>query len=44
MQDLRSMVELDVSIYDIFDLPPMNEYDLYIKNFGLSNAVQVYYY
>jgi hypothetical protein len=35
------MVDMDVAIYDIFDLPPMNEYELYIRNFGSSNTVQV---
>ncbi|KAJ3416774.1 WD repeat-containing protein 60 [Chytridiales sp. JEL 0842] len=39
-KELQSMIELDVAIYDIFDIPPMNEYELYIRNFGSSNAVQ----
>ena len=36
------MIELDVVSIDIFDLPPLTEYKLYIRNFGNSNAVQTY--
>ncbi|KND03310.1 uncharacterized protein SPPG_02357 [Spizellomyces punctatus DAOM BR117] len=39
-KDLSNMVTLDVCFYDVFDLHPMNEYELYIRNFGSSNAVQ----
>lgn len=40
-KDLGNLISLDVCYYDIFDLHPMNEYELYIRNFGSSNAVQV---
>lgn len=35
------LIDLDVAVFDIFDLPPMNEYELYIKNFGRSDTKQV---
>lgn len=41
MQELQNLIELDVASYDIFDLPPLNEYELYIKNYGQSDCKQV---
>jgi len=38
--ELKDLVELDFITIDLFDLPPMSEYDLYIKSFGGSNAAQ----
>lgn len=35
------LIDLDVAAFDIFDLPPLNEYELYIKNFGRSDTRQV---
>jgi len=35
------LIDLDVAAFDIFDLPPLNEYELYIKNFGRSDTKQV---
>ncbi|RKO93936.1 WD40-repeat-containing domain protein, partial [Blyttiomyces helicus] len=40
-KDLQNLIELDICVYEIFDLAPMNEYELYIRSFGSSNAVQV---
>ncbi|KAI8855096.1 hypothetical protein BC829DRAFT_109737 [Chytridium lagenaria] len=40
-KDLKNLVEFDIAVYDIFDLPPMNEYDLYIRNFGSLDSRQV---
>ncbi|KAI9197075.1 WD40-repeat-containing domain protein [Polychytrium aggregatum] len=40
MKDLLSLIELDVCIYSHFELAPLNEYELYIRNYGSSNAVQ----
>ena len=40
-KDLQNLIELDVVMYDILDLPPLNEYELYIRNYGTSNTVQV---
>lgn len=39
--DLLKMIELDKTSFDILDLPPVNEYDLYIRAFGGSNTRQV---
>lgn len=36
------LIDLDVAAFDIFDLPPLNEYELYIKNFGRSDTKQAY--
>ncbi|XP_078332880.1 cytoplasmic dynein 2 intermediate chain 1-like isoform X6 [Crassostrea virginica] len=41
-QDLLQMIELDVSSYDLFDLPPVKEYDLYIRSFGRTDTKQAY--
>ncbi|KAJ3103492.1 WD repeat-containing protein 60 [Phlyctochytrium planicorne] len=38
--DLKSLVEFDVAFYEIFDLQPMTEYDLYIRSFGSMNSRQ----
>lgn len=35
------MIELDVSGYDMFDLPPMSEYEIYMRSFGQKDARQV---
>ncbi|KAK3105974.1 hypothetical protein FSP39_009911 [Pinctada imbricata] len=40
--DLLQMLELDVARYDMFDLPPVKEYELYIRNFGRTDAQQAY--
>ena len=39
--DLLQMLELDVARYDMFDLPPVKEYDLYIRSFGRTDTQQV---
>ncbi|KAJ3175721.1 WD repeat-containing protein 60 [Irineochytrium annulatum] len=40
-KELQALIEFDVAIYpDIFDLPPMNEYDLYIRSYGAQNTKQ----
>lgn len=41
-QELMHLIDLDVVAFDIFDLPPLNEYELYIKNFGRSDTKQAY--
>lgn len=41
-QELMHLIDLDVAAFDIFDLPPLNEYELYIKNFGRSDTKQAY--
>ncbi|XP_046582184.1 cytoplasmic dynein 2 intermediate chain 1-like isoform X1 [Haliotis rubra] len=40
--DLQKMIELDVARYDMFDLPPVREYEMYIRSFGRSNTKQAY--
>jgi len=32
---------LDVRSIDLFDMPPMTEYELYMKRFGSSDSRQV---
>ncbi|KAL2919858.1 hypothetical protein HK105_200775 [Polyrhizophydium stewartii] len=39
-KDLANLIDLDFVFYDIFDLAPLNEYELYVRNYGVSNASQ----
>ncbi|XP_025084636.1 WD repeat-containing protein 60-like isoform X2 [Pomacea canaliculata] len=41
-EDLQNMIELDTVCYDMLDLPPVKEYELYIRSFGRSNTKQAY--
>ncbi|KAL4229411.1 WD repeat-containing protein 60 [Mactra antiquata] len=41
-KDLLAMLDLDYASFDIMDLPPVNEYDLYIRAFGSSDTRQAY--
>ena len=41
MQELLSMIELDIVSHDMFDLPPLSEYELYVKKFGADDTRQV---
>ncbi|CAL1526042.1 unnamed protein product, partial [Lymnaea stagnalis] len=41
-EDLSKLIELDVSKFDMFDLPPVKEYELYIRSFGRSDTKQAY--
>uniref|UniRef100_A0AAY4DF48 WD repeat domain 60 n=1 Tax=Denticeps clupeoides TaxID=299321 RepID=A0AAY4DF48_9TELE len=41
--ELLRLIDLDFSItFSLLDLPPVNEYDMYIKNFGATNTKQAY--
>ncbi|ORY47560.1 hypothetical protein LY90DRAFT_671194, partial [Neocallimastix californiae] len=40
-KDLSNFIDFDIVDYVIFDHPPMSEYELYIRNYGNSNTVQV---
>lgn len=41
-EELLRLIDLDFSItFSLLDLPPVNEYDMYIKNFGTANTKQV---
>ena len=35
------LIDLDVAAFDVFELLPLKEYELYIKNFGRSDTKQV---
>lgn len=35
------MIELDVVTFDLFELRPLSEYELYMRSFGLSGTRQV---
>ena len=37
------MIELDIAAYDMFDLPPLSEYEVYVKKFGTDDTRQVYW-
>ncbi|XP_064397661.1 cytoplasmic dynein 2 intermediate chain 1-like [Halichondria panicea] len=39
-QELLSLIELDITAYDMFDLPPLSEYEVYVKKFGADDARQ----
>ena len=41
LQELLGLVQLDVRSIDLFDMPPMTEYELYMKRFGSSDTRQV---
>ena len=41
LQELLTMIDLDIVAYDMFELQPLSEYELYIKNFGSEDARQV---
>ncbi|XP_009575873.1 PREDICTED: WD repeat-containing protein 60, partial [Fulmarus glacialis] len=41
--ELLPLVDLDFSVsFSLLDLPPVNEYDMYIRNFGKMNTKQAY--
>ncbi|KAJ3068367.1 hypothetical protein HDU98_008454, partial [Podochytrium sp. JEL0797] len=40
-RDLKEMIQLDVAIFDVFEMAPLNEYEQYIRDFGASNTAQV---
>ncbi len=40
--ELLRLIDLDFSMtFSLLDLPPVNEYDMYIRNFGTANTKQV---
>ncbi|KAH9252556.1 hypothetical protein BASA81_009515 [Batrachochytrium salamandrivorans] len=39
-KELSNMIDLDFAFFDVFELAPLNEYELYIRNFGHLNATQ----
>uniref|UniRef100_A0A8D0GXX5 Dynein 2 intermediate chain 1 n=1 Tax=Sphenodon punctatus TaxID=8508 RepID=A0A8D0GXX5_SPHPU len=41
--ELLRLIDLDFSVsFSLLDLPPVNEYDMYIRNFGRTNTKQAY--
>ncbi|XP_067148026.1 cytoplasmic dynein 2 intermediate chain 1 isoform X1 [Apteryx mantelli] len=41
--ELLQLIDLDFSVsFTLLDLPPVNEYDMYIRNFGKMNTKQAY--
>ncbi|XP_072910964.1 cytoplasmic dynein 2 intermediate chain 1 isoform X1 [Hemitrygon akajei] len=41
--ELLRLIDLDFSVhFSMFDLPPLNEYDVYIKSFGRTNTKQAF--
>ncbi|XP_037241788.1 cytoplasmic dynein 2 intermediate chain 1 isoform X1 [Falco rusticolus] len=41
--ELLRLIDLDFSVsFSLLDLPPVNEYDMYIRNFGKMNTKQAY--
>jgi len=42
--ELQEMIEFDVTEYDIFDMPPVTEYTIYMRSFGSSNTKQVHHF
>ncbi|XP_044281254.1 cytoplasmic dynein 2 intermediate chain 1 isoform X2 [Varanus komodoensis] len=41
--ELLRLIDLDFSVsFCLLDLPPVNEYDMYIRNFGKTNTKQAY--
>ncbi|XP_059145330.1 cytoplasmic dynein 2 intermediate chain 1-like isoform X3 [Physella acuta] len=41
-EDLSKLIELDVARYEMFDLPPVQEYQIYMRTFGRSDTKQAY--
>ena len=39
-QELKKLIELDVIDGNLYEQAPMSEYELYMRNYGSSNAVQ----
>ncbi|CAH1773790.1 unnamed protein product [Owenia fusiformis] len=41
-EELSAMIDLDVAGFEMFDMPPVKEYELYMRSFGRSNTTQAY--
>ncbi len=41
-KEILEMIELDVVSVDLLDLPPLTEYELFVRHFGTSNTTQAY--
>lgn len=40
IQDLKALITFDISSFVIFDFAPLNEYDLFVRNFGTAGVCQ----
>lgn len=40
--ELANLIEHDIVSINLLELQPLNEYELYMRNFGLDNTSQVY--
>ena len=40
MQELLSLIELDIVAYDMLNISPLSEYEVYVKKFGSDDARQ----
>lgn len=40
-EELLRLIELDVVVFNMLDIPPLSEYELYMKNFGSEDTRQV---
>jgi hypothetical protein len=38
IQDLKALITFDISSFIIFDFAPLNEYDLFVRNFGTAGV------
>ncbi|XP_022103372.1 WD repeat-containing protein 60-like isoform X2 [Acanthaster planci] len=41
-RELMNLIELDVSAFSLFEMPPVKVYELYIKSYGRSNSKQAF--
>jgi hypothetical protein len=41
-QDLRNLIHLDFCIYDLLDIQPLNEYELYMRSYGTGKVCHQY--
>ena len=41
LQELLSLIELDIVAIDLFELHPLSEYELYMRKFGAEGSRQV---
>ncbi|XP_065920672.1 cytoplasmic dynein 2 intermediate chain 1-like isoform X2 [Dysidea avara] len=40
-EELLRLIELDIVVFNILDMPPLSEYELYMRNFGSEDTRQV---
>ena len=41
LQELQEIIELDIVNFDMFDLAPVSEYEVYMRSFGQRDCSQV---